>query len=220
MRGLRVFVKIAVWLVLLAASNAGFAQELPFETTAPQAILIDAKSGIVFFEKNADELVQPASMSKLMTMTLVFEALKAGDLKLDQEFLISENAWRKGGSAGGGSTMYANVNTRIKLVDLMYGSMIQSANDACIAIAEGMAGSEEEFALRMTKRGKELGLQNAVFKNATGLPNPEHLMSVRDLTILARHIILDFPEYYKIYSEKEFTWNNITQKNRNPLLLD
>lgn len=220
MRGLRVFVKIAVWLVLLATSSAGFAQELPFETTAPQAILIDAKSGIVFFEKNADELVQPASMSKLMTMTLVFEALKAGDLKLDQEFLISENAWRKGGSAGGGSTMYANVNTRIKLVDLMYGSMIQSANDACIAIAEGMAGSEEEFALRMTKRGKELGLQNAVFKNATGLPNPEHLMSVRDLTILARHIILDFPEYYKIYSEKEFTWNNITQKNRNPLLLD
>ena len=220
MRGLRVFVKIAVWLVLLATSSAGFAQELPFETTAPQAILIDAKSGIVFFEKNADELVQPASMSKLMTMTLVFEALKAGDLKLDQEFLISENAWRKGGSAGGGSTMFANVNTRIKLVDLMYGSMIQSANDACIAIAEGMAGSEEEFALRMTKRGKELGLQNAVFKNATGLPNPEHLMSVRDLTILARHIILDFPEYYKIYSEKEFTWNNITQKNRNPLLLD
>ena len=220
MRGLRVFVKIAVWLVLLATPSVGFAQELPFETTAPQAILIDAKSGIVFFEKNADELVQPASMSKLMTMTLVFEALKAGDLKLDQEFLISENAWRKGGSAGGGSTMYANVNTRIKLVDLMYGSMIQSANDACIAIAEGMAGSEEEFALRMTKRGKELGLQNAVFKNATGLPNPEHLMSVRDLTILARHIILDFPEYYKIYSEKEFTWNNITQKNRNPLLLD
>ena len=217
---MRVVVKIAVWLIWLAASGMCLAQELPFETTAPQAILIDAKSGIVFFEKNADELVQPASMSKLMTMTLVFEALKAGDLKLDQEFLISENAWRKGGSAGGGSTMYANVNTRIKLVDLMYGSMIQSANDACIAIAEGMAGSEEEFALRMTKRGKELGLQNAVFKNATGLPNPEHLMSVRDLTILARHIILDFPEYYKIYSEKEFTWNNITQKNRNPLLLD
>ena len=217
---MRVVVKIAVWLIWLAASGMCLAQELPFETTAPQAILIDAKSGIVFFEKNADELVQPASMSKLMTMILVFEALKAGDLTLDQEFLISENAWRKGGSAGGGSTMYANVNTRIKLIDLMRGSMIQSANDACIAIAEGMAGSEEEFALRMTKRGLELGLQKAVFKNATGLPDPEHLMSVRDLTILARHIILDFPEYYKIYGEKEFTWNNIFQKNRNPLLLD
>ena len=220
MGGMRVVVKIAVWLIWLAASGMCLAQELPFETTAPQAILIDAKSGIVFFEKNADELVQPASMSKLMTMTLVFEALKAGDLTLDQEFLISENAWRKGGSAGGGSTMYANVNTRIKLIDLMRGSMIQSANDACIAIAEGMAGSEEEFALRMTKRGRELGLREAVFKNATGLPDPEHLMSVRDLTILARHIILDFPEYYKIYGEKEFTWNNIFQKNRNPLLLD
>ena len=220
MSGIRVFVRIAVWLILLAASSGGFAQDIAFETTAPQAILIDAKSGIVFFEKNADELIQPASMSKLMTMTLVFEALKAGDLKVDQEFLISEYAWRHGGSAAGGSTMYANVNTRIKLIDLMYGSMIQSANDACIAIAEGMAGSEEEFALRMTKRGRELGLQNAVFKNATGLPNPEHVMSVRDLTILARHIILDFPEYYKIYGEKEFTWNNITQKNRNPLLLD
>ena len=217
---MRVVVKIAVWLIWLAASGMCLAQELPFETTAPQAILIDAKSGIVFFEKNADQLVQPASMSKLMTMTLVFEALKAGDLTLDQEFLISENAWRKGGSAGGGSTMYANVNTRIKLIDLMRGSMIQSANDACIAIAEGMAGSEEEFALRMTKRGRELGLREAVFKNATGLPDPEHLMSVRDLTILARHIILDFPEYYKIYGEKEFTWNNIFQKNRNPLLLD
>jgi D-alanyl-D-alanine carboxypeptidase (penicillin-binding protein 5/6) len=205
---------------LLATASVGFAQDLPFETTAPQAILIDAKSGTVFFEKNADELVQPASMSKLMTMTLVFEALKAGDLTLDQEFLISENAWRRGGALSGGSTMYANVNTRVKLIDLMRGSMIQSANDACIAIAEGMAGSEEEFALRMTKRGRELGLQNAVFKNVSGLPNPEHLMSVRDLTILARHIILDFPEYYKIYSEREFTWNNITQKNRNPLLLD
>jgi D-alanyl-D-alanine carboxypeptidase (penicillin-binding protein 5/6) len=116
--------------------------------------------------------------------------------------------------------MYANVNTKIKLGDLMHGAMIQSANDACIAIAEGMAGSEEEFALRMTKRGKELGLQNSLFQNATGLPKPQNLMSVRDLTILARYIVTNFPEYYKIYSEREFTWNNITQKNRNPLLVD
>jgi D-alanyl-D-alanine carboxypeptidase (penicillin-binding protein 5/6) len=159
-------------------------------------------------------------MSKLMTMLLVFEALKAGDLTLDQEFLISENAWRRGGTSSGGSTMYANVNTRVKLIDLMRGSMIQSANDACIAIAEGMAGSEEEFAFRMTQRGKELGLQNAVFRNVTGLPKPENLMSVRDLTIIARRIISEFPEYYKIYGEREFTWNNITQKNRNPLLLE
>jgi serine-type D-Ala-D-Ala carboxypeptidase (penicillin-binding protein 5/6) len=218
--GIRFFAKIAVWLILLAAPGAVSAQDLPFETTAPHAILIDAKSGSVFFEKSADTLVQPASMSKLMTMLLVFEALKAGDLTLDQEFFISENAWRRGGTSSGGSTMYANVNTRVKLIDLMRGSMIQSANDACIAIAEGMAGSEEEFAFRMTQRGKELGLQNAVFRNVTGLPQPENLMSVRDLTIIARRIISEFPEYYKIYGEREFTWNNIAQKNRNPLLLE
>ena len=220
MIGIRFFAKVAVSLILLAAPGAVSAQDLPFETTAPHAILIDAKSGSVFFEKSADELVQPASMSKLMTMLLVFEALKAGDLTLDQEFLISENAWRRGGTSSGGSTMYANVNTRVKLIDLMRGSMIQSANDACIAIAEGMAGSEEEFAFRMTQRGKELGLQNAVFRNVTGLPKPENLMSVRDLTIIARRIISEFPEYYKIYGEREFTWNNIAQKNRNPLLLE
>ena len=127
MNRLRIVIKVVFWLVLLASPGVAYAQDEVFETSAPQAILIDAKSGIVFFEKNADELIQPASMSKLMTMTLVFEALKAGDLKLDQEFLISEYAWRHGGSAGGGSTMYANVNSRIKLVDLMYGSMIQSA---------------------------------------------------------------------------------------------
>lgn len=220
MNGIRFFAKMAVWFILLAAPGAVSAQDLPFETTAPHAILIDAKSGSVFFEKSADTLVQPASMSKLMTMLLVFEALKAGDVTLDQEFLISENAWRRGGASSGGSTMYANVNTRIKLIDLMRGSMIQSANDACIAIAEGMAGSEDEFAFRMTQRGKELGLQNAVFRNVTGLPKPENLMSVRDLTIIARRIISEFPEYYKIYGEREFTWNNITQKNRNPLLLE
>ena len=220
MPGIRAFLRTVIWFAFLVMSGVAPGQDLPFETTAPHAILIDAKSGNVFFEKNADTVVQPASMSKLMTMILVFEALKAGDLTLDQEFLISENAWRRGGTSSGGSTMYANVNTQVKLIDLMRGSMIQSANDACIAIAEGMAGSEEEFALRMTKRGKELGLQNSEFKNVTGLPKPENLMSVRDLTILARYIISEFPEYYKIYSEREFTWNNITQKNRNPLLLD
>jgi serine-type D-Ala-D-Ala carboxypeptidase (penicillin-binding protein 5/6) len=211
---------VLFWFALQAMPNAGFAQDEPFETKAAEAILVDAKSGIVFFEKNADELIPPASMSKLMTMTLVFEALKAGKLNLDQEILVSEDAWRRGGSSSGGSTMYAELNSRVKLSDLMHGSMIQSANDACIAIAEAMAGSEAAFADRMTARGRELGLQKAVFKNSTGLPDPEHLMSVRDLTILARHIILEFPEYYKIYSEPEFTWNKITQQNRNPLLKD
>ena len=221
MNGIRIFLGTVLWLVFLAASGAVFAQDvLPFETTAPNAILIDAKSGTVFFEKNADELVQPASMSKLMTMVMVFEALKAGTVSEDTEFKISVNAWKRGGTASGGSTMFANVNTNVKLIDLMHGAMIQSANDACIAIAEGMAGSEEEFAARMTQRGKELGLQNAVFRNVTGLPKPENRASVRDLTILARYVVSEFPEYYKIYGKPEFTWNKITQKNRNPLLLD
>lgn len=221
MNGIWIVLRTAVWLVFLAASGAVFAQDvLPFETTAPHAILVDAKSGTVFFEKRADELVQPASMSKLMTMVMVFEALKAGTVTEDTEFKISVNAWKRGGTASGGSTMFANVNTNVKLIDLMHGAMIQSANDACIAIAEGIAGSEEEFAARMTKRAKELGLENAVFGNSTGLPKPENRASVRDLTILARYVVSEFPEYYKIYGKPEFTWNNITQKNRNPLLLD
>jgi D-alanyl-D-alanine carboxypeptidase (penicillin-binding protein 5/6) len=219
--GIRLFLRSVVWLVLLAVPGPVFAQDvLPFETTAPHAILVDAKSGSVFFEKNADEPVQPASMSKLMTMVMVFEALKAGTVTEETEFPISVNAWKRGGTSSGGSTMYANVNTNVRLIDLMHGAMIQSANDACIAIAEGLAGSEEEFSARMTKRAKELGLQNAVFRNATGLPKPENRASVRDLTILARYIVSEFPEYYKIYGKPEFTWNEITQKNRNPLLLD
>ena len=221
MNGIRLFLRTVIWLVFLAAPVPGFAQDvLPFETTAPHAILVDAKSGSVFFEKNADDLVQPASMSKLMTMVMVFEALKAGTVTEETEFPISVNAWKRGGTSSGGSTMYANVNTNVRLIDLMHGAMIQSANDACIAIAEGMAGSEDEFSARMTKRAKELGLQNAVFRNVTGLPKPENRASVRDLTILARYIISEFPEYYKIYGKPEFTWNKITQKNRNPLLLE
>jgi len=192
----------------------------PFETKALEAILIDARSGHVMFEKDADIAIPPASMSKLMTMVMVFEALKAGKLTMDQEFTISENAWRSGGASSGGSTMYAELNSRVKLSDLIQGVIVQSANDACIAIAEGMAGSEQAFAERMTKRAKELGLKNALFKNATGLPDPEHRMSVRDLSILARYIILNFPEYYKYYSQPSFTWNKITQQNRNPLLQD
>lgn len=219
MKKLGFVLKLVACLVLALASGQALAQEV-FETKAAQAILVDAKSGNVFFEKNADELIPPASMSKLMTMTMVFEALKAEKLKLDQEFVISEDAWRRGGSSSGGSTMYAELNSRVKLSDLMRGAMIQSANDACIAIAEGIAGSEAAFSSRMTQRARELGLQKAVFRNSTGLPDPEHLMSVRDLTILARNIILNYPEYYKIYSEREFTWNNILQKNRNPLLTE
>lgn len=191
-----------------------------YESKARQAILIDARTGRVLFKKGADEAVPPASMSKLMTMIMVFEAVKAGKLSLDQEILISQDAWKRGGASSGGSTMYAELNSKVRLEDLIKGVVVQSANDACIAIAEAMAGSEPSFAQQMTDRAKELGATNATFRNATGLPDPEHRMSVRDLSTLARHVINDFPEYYKYYSIPEFTWNKIKQANRNPLLKD
>ncbi len=207
-------------VAFLALTASCFALEAPFETKAGQAILIDGRTGSVMFEKDADTPIPPASMSKLMTMIMVFEGLKAGTLKMEQEFVISEDAWRRGGSASGGSTMYAELNSRVKLSDLIQGVIVQSANDACIAIAEGMAGSESAFARKLTERARQLGLAKAEFRNATGLPDPEHRMSVRELSMLARYINVTFPEYYKYYSQPEFTWNNITQANRNPLLKD
>ncbi len=217
----RFFVSLALAVAgFLAWAQAGIAQNAPFQTTAQQAILIDGRSGLMLFEKNADVPVPPASMSKLMTVIMVFEALKDGSLTLDQEFDVSEDAWRRGGSASGGSTMYAEPNSRIKLSDLIQGVIVQSANDASIAIAEGMAGSEAAFSQKMTAKARTLGLAAAEFRNATGLPDPEHRMSVRELATLARYITLNFPEYYKYYSQPEFTWNKITQKNRNPLLKD
>jgi D-alanyl-D-alanine carboxypeptidase (penicillin-binding protein 5/6) len=189
-----------------------------FETAAQFAILLDSRSGKVYYEKQADELMSPASMSKIMTMLMVFERLKDGRLKMDDEFVISEDAWRRGGAASGGSTMYAELNSRVKLRDLIRGVTIQSANDACIAIAEGIAGSEQAFAELMTKRARELGLEKSTFRNSTGLPDPQHRMTARELATLARYLIEVFPQFYKYYSEREFTWNNIRQHNRNPLL--
>ena len=210
---------IACLLAILLAAPAAMAQEA-YESKAAHAILIDARTGRVLYEKDADTPIPPASMSKLMTMIMVFEALKAGKLTLDQQFTVSVDAWRRGGAVSGGSTMYAEVKSSIRLEDLIKGVVVQSANDACIVIAEGMAGSESAFSQRMTDRARELGAKNATFRNATGLPDPEHRMSVRDLATLGRHIATDFPEYYKYYSIPEFTWNKILQKNRNPLLKD
>ena len=181
---------------------------------------MDARTGLIFYEKSADELIPPASMSKLMTALMVFDALKDGRITMDTEFLISEDAWRRGGAPAGGSTMYAKLNSQVKLSDLIQGVIVQSANDACIAIAQGMAGSEPAFADRMTRRARELGLTQATFRNATGLPDPEHQMTVRELALLAQHIVKTYPEYYHYYSQPEFTWNKISQKNRNPLLID
>lgn len=208
----------AVLAMMLLVPGTARAQEVTFKTDARYAILIDSRSGKIFFEKDSNELMAPASMSKIMTMLMVFERLRDKRMKLSDEFTISENAWRRGGASSGGSTMYAELNSRVKLEDLMRGVIVQSANDACIAIAEGIAGSEEAFSGLMTKRARELGLVKSTFKNATGLPDPEHRMTAFELATLARYLIEVFPEYYKLYSEREFTWNKIRQFNRNPLL--
>ncbi len=203
------------WLTGTAAAQS---DGTTFETAAKYAILIDSRSGKIYFDKASNELMSPASMSKIMTMVMVFERLKDGRLKLDDEFTVSEDAWRRGGAASGGSTMYAELNSRVRLEDLMRGVIIQSANDACIVIAEGIAGSERAFAGMMTKRARELGLKQSTFRNSTGLPDPEHRMTAFELATLARYLIEVFPDFYKLYSEREFTWNKITQRNRNPLL--
>jgi len=193
-------------------------EEGGFEGEAPTAILIEASSGSVLFEKNADELRAPSSMMKLMTVEVVFHAIKQGDVKLTDEYTVSENAWRKGGAPAGGSTMFAALHSKISVDDLLHGAIIQSGNDACMVLAEGLAGNETAFAEMMTKRARELGLTQSTFANSNGLPNPGNKMTVRELAKLARHIIQTYPELYPLFGEREFTWNKIRQPNRNPLL--
>ena len=218
------FVMVAVgWGGMLYAANQSVQgakkEEGGFDGDAPTAILIEAASGSVLFEKNADELRAPSSMMKLMTVEVVFHALKEGTVKLSDEYRISENAWRRGGAPAGGSTMFAVLNSKISIDDLLHGAIIQSGNDACIALAEGMAGNERIFAADfMTKRARELGLTKSTFANSNGLPDAGNKMTVRELAKLARHLIQTYPEFYKLFGEKEFTWNKIRQQNRNPLL--
>ena len=183
------------------------------ETRAREAILLDTTTGAVLFEKDADIPAPPASMSKIMTAYMVFESLKEGRLSLEDELPVSEKAWRKGGSK-----MFVEVNTRVKVEDLLRGVIVQSGNDACIVFAEALSGSEEAFADDMTRRAREIGLTDSSFANATGWPDPNHRMSARDLANLAIRMIEDHPEYYHIYSETEFSYNEIRQGNRNPLL--
>lgn len=183
------------------------------DTAAKQALLVDYGTGAVLLEKNADELMPPSSMSKLMTTYMVFDRLKNGSLSLDDTLPVSENAWRKQGSK-----MFVHVGDRVKIQDLLRGIIVQSGNDACIVVAEGLGGSEESFAAEMTRKSRDLGLTASVFKNATGWPDEGHLMTARDLSVLAKRLIADFPEYYRIYSELNFSYSGITQGNRNPLL--
>ncbi len=193
-------------------------QAQAFETLAKNALLMDADTGFVIYEKEANIPMPPASMSKLMTAYMVFEALQNGKIKLEDEFITSENAWKKGGAKSGSSTMFLNPNERVKVKDLLRGIIVQSGNDACIVVAENMAGTEEAFAELMNEKAKELGLKNSSFRNATGLPDENHKMSAKDLAKLAQILINQFPEFYPIYSEKSFTHNGIKQGNRNPLL--
>ena len=200
-----------IWTVILCLLAAAPATAL--DTPARAAIVVDLTSGAVLLEKNADQPLPPASMSKLMTLYMVFEALKEGRLSMDDRLPVSEAAWRKGGSK-----MFVRVGDRIRVEDLLRGVTVQSGNDACIVLAEGLAGTEEAFADRMNARARELGLTNSHFRNATGWPEEGHVMSVRDLARLAGLIVRDFPDLHALFSIREFTWEGITQQNRNPLL--
>lgn len=213
-------VKRLLWLVLsaLALMAPAFVQAADFDTKAKYAVLMDAQSGTLIFQKNADALLEPASMAKLMTLAVVFNEIRAGKVKLTDEFFVSEHAWRTGGAASGGSTMFAEVNSKIPVEDLIRSVIIQSGNDAAIVLAEGIAGSEQSFAAMENELAQAIGLKNSHFTNPTGLPDPDMHMTARDLASLARYLILQFPEYYHYFSEPEMEWNNIKQSNRNELV--
>jgi D-alanyl-D-alanine carboxypeptidase (penicillin-binding protein 5/6) len=202
------FVLTIILLAFSITSNA-----IAFETEAEFAILIDYDTGKVLFEKNSEIAMAPSSMSKLMTTYMVFDELKKKKLSLDDKFLISEKAWRKQGSK-----MFVHINDHVRVEDLLLGVIVQSGNDACIALAEGISGTEEAFAASMNKKAKDLGLTNSNFTNSTGWPDANHVMSSKDLAILAKKLLEDFPEYYNYFSLKKFVFNGITQENRNMLL--
>jgi serine-type D-Ala-D-Ala carboxypeptidase (penicillin-binding protein 5/6) len=214
-----VLVGLVAFLIALPATVLPVSAQ-NFQTQAPHAILLDAESGTVLFEKAADEPFSPASMAKLMTIEILFHELEQGRISMDTEFVVSENAWRKGGAKADGSSMFAQLNSKLKVSDLLRGIIVQSGNDAAIAVAEGIAGTEENFARMMNDRAKELGLTKSVFRNATGYSHPEQKVTARELAKLAIHLIETYPDLYKIFAEKEFTWNKIRQQNRNPLLFD
>lgn len=185
------------------------------ETTGTHALLLDANTGTILMEKNADQRMYPSSMTKMLTTHIVFEKLKKGDLKLTDEFPISERAWRMGGSK-----MFIDVGSRVTVEDLLHGAVIASGNDACVALAEGISGSEEAFADEMNRHAKAIGMTDTHFRNASGWPDPDHWTTAHDLAVLALSTIRNFPEYYPMYAQREFTFNNIKQGNRNPLLYD
>lgn len=207
----RLATALAFVALMVAPLRLALAEAL--ETPAREAVLIDLSTDTVLFEKNADELMVPSSMTKLMTIYMLFDKLAKGAIKMEDELPVSEKAWRMGGSK-----MFVHVGSRVKISDLLRGIIVQSGNDACIVVAEGLSSTEEAFAAQMTARGKELGLKNSTFRNASGWPDPQHRMTARDLAILGERLIVDFPQFYPLFAERSFKYNNIEQANRDPLL--
>lgn len=211
-----VLAAILVFAPLLSAAPSRAQQT--FQTSVPNAILIDAGTNTVLFEKAADDYVTPASTVKILTAEMIFHELAEGRLKLGDEFTVSEYAWRNGGAPAGGSAMFLAVNSRAPVEDLIRGLVVDSGNDAALVLAEGIAGSEEAFVMRMNKRASELGLTKSRFGNPWGKASDDQKVTPREMTKLAAHIIKNYPEYYRYFGEKEFAWNKIKQQNRNPLL--
>jgi serine-type D-Ala-D-Ala carboxypeptidase (penicillin-binding protein 5/6) len=203
---------------LAQSAGSAPAAQSGFETKAKHAILMNAGANLVLYEKEADELVPPASMSKLMTLAVVFRELKAGHIKLEDQFKVSEHAWRTGGAPAGSSAMFAPLNSMVSVSDLIQGVTVQSGNDAAIILAEGIGGTEEAFAQRMNDYAKEIGLTKSHFVNSTGLPAEGHVMTARELAMLARFLIYTYPEYYHFFGQRDFTFNKHTFNNRNPLI--
>jgi D-alanyl-D-alanine carboxypeptidase (penicillin-binding protein 5/6) len=215
---------LAFWAVVEAAlafsptSATAAADSTNFNSRATAAVLMDADTGAIFFQKNADELLPPASITKLMTVAMVLKAIKDNRLKLDTEFVMSEHAWRTGGAPSRTSAMFVPLGMGATINDLLQGMIVQSGNDAAICVAEGMSGSEEAFARRMIVEARRLGMTKSQFRNPTGLYNPEHLMTAREIAMLSRYIIREYPEAYKIFSQREFLYRKHKFYNRNPLL--
>jgi len=215
----RVFAALMAVFASIAAVPSSHAQAAGagFTSPATHVAILDSGSGVLLYCQNCEAPMPPASMSKLMTVLLVAERLQDGRLTLNTRVPVSENAWRNGAMSDG-SHMFLELNSQVTVGDLLQGVIVVSANDACIALAEGVAGSEEAFVAEMNKRAQELGLRSARFRNVTGLPDPDHVISAADLARLTRHLIRTYPDLYRIYSQRSFTYNNHTQENRNPLL--